>query len=121
MKANIYRVHPAADSSKESKQVLKILGELQTALLPPTIVRALAQGKNPLTVLRGAWVPYPHSELIKFPLCQELESRLGYGRPQHDFQGAALSFSTCVNLAQKVLVDLNELYSFLVRGFCVGE
>lgn len=43
MKANITRVNPAAELSKQSKQVVKILGALQTTLLPPTIIHAFAQ------------------------------------------------------------------------------
>jgi hypothetical protein len=43
LKANMTRVHPADDLSKQSKQVLKILGALQTTLLPPTIISAFSQ------------------------------------------------------------------------------
>jgi hypothetical protein len=43
MKANIARIHPAAALSKQSKQVLKIFGVVQTTLLPPTIIHAFAQ------------------------------------------------------------------------------
>jgi hypothetical protein len=37
------RVHPVDDLSKQSKQVLKILGGLQTTLLPPTIISVFRQ------------------------------------------------------------------------------
>jgi hypothetical protein len=38
LKVNMTTVQPADDLSKQSKQVLKILGALQTTLLPPTII-----------------------------------------------------------------------------------
>jgi hypothetical protein len=43
MKANASRIHPAPDLSKQSKQVLNIVGSVQTTLLPPTIVHAFAR------------------------------------------------------------------------------
>jgi hypothetical protein len=43
LKANMTRVHPADDFSKQSKQVLKILGALQTTVLPPTIISAFRE------------------------------------------------------------------------------
>jgi hypothetical protein len=43
MKANIARVRPAAELSKQTRQVLKILGAAQTTLLPPTIIHAFSQ------------------------------------------------------------------------------
>jgi hypothetical protein len=42
MKANMSRVSPARDLSKQSKQIVKILGALQSTLLPPTIIHAFA-------------------------------------------------------------------------------
>jgi hypothetical protein len=43
MKANITRVNPAAELSKQSKQVVKIVGALQMTLLPPTIIHGFAE------------------------------------------------------------------------------
>jgi hypothetical protein len=43
MKTNVSRVRVPASLSKQSKQTIKIIGTLQTTLLPPTIIHAFAQ------------------------------------------------------------------------------
>jgi hypothetical protein len=43
MKTNIARIRPTPDLSRQTKQVVKIFGAMQTTLLPPTIIHAFAQ------------------------------------------------------------------------------
>jgi hypothetical protein len=43
MKTSMGRIHPAADLSKQSKGIIKILGAMQQTLLPPTVVSAFRQ------------------------------------------------------------------------------
>jgi hypothetical protein len=45
MKTNIARVRTMPGMSKQSRQIVKILGALQTTLLPPTVVHAFAQAR----------------------------------------------------------------------------